>query len=87
MSVESDLTVRRLDLHVCELDVGGGLDDDLDWLLPVHATDVALALQRAAPAVAFIGDGGFEGEVVGSNDVDSGHAVVVYLQERTVEYL
>lgn len=65
-----------------ELDVGGGFDDDLDRLLPVKAAHVALTLEHAGVAVAFAGDGGFEGEVVGPHHVDARHAVVVHLPTK-----
>lgn len=74
------LTIGRLDPHVLERDKGGALDDHFDRLLPVNAADVAFALGRfAGRAIALVADGGFEREVVGSHDVDTGDPVVVDL--------
>lgn len=75
----NQLTVHGLDLHVVELDEGGAFEDDFDRLLPVEAADVPLSFDHAVVAPALARDGGFEGEVVGSHDVDARHTVVIQL--------
>ena len=65
-----------------ERDEVGAFDDDLDRLLPVKAAHVAPLVQRADAVAVVVDHGGFEGEVIGSDDVDSGDAVVVYLLKR-----
>ena len=68
------LTVGGPDAHVLEYHSMGGLHDNLDWLLSVERSHIALTLLVTSA------DGGIEGEVRGIRDVYASPAVVENLR-------